>query len=237
MSQTRMNELFKAARQDGPSLEARAAMWTGIETASLSVAGSAVGGGSAFAAAKAAVLSSKLVLGLVLGASLTVGVAATLVTVNVVSMRNARIAQPTTVQAVDREEHVASRAKQNDEAIVGHARQATPDAPVIIELGKKDETVPAPAPTTRMGTTTLSEHDRLAREARMVSEARGALHRGEPDVALRIVRAARTQPGARLVPEELTVEAQALRATGDEAGAKRIEADLAERYPDHSLSR
>ena len=62
------------------------------------------------------------------------------------------------------------------------------------------------------------------------------MHRGEPETALRIVRAARSQAGARLVPEELTVEAQALRAMGDEAGAQRAEADLAGKFPEQAIS-
>jgi hypothetical protein len=233
----RMYELFKAARQDAPTPESRAAMWTGIDScisaASLSSLG-ASSNGSAFAAAKAAIMSSKLVLGLVLGASLTVGVAATLVAINVAG-RDARPkmveAQPVAMpRTLDRPAPIETLSAERRAVIAGHA-VAAPD---VIELGKKDE--PVTTTPSHTSTVALSEHDRLAREARMVSEARGALHRGEPDIALRIVRAARAQPGARMVPEELTVEAQALRAAGDDEGAKRIEANLASQFPDHSLS-
>jgi hypothetical protein len=44
------------------------------------------------------------------------------------------------------------------------------------------------------------------------------------------------QPGARLVPEELIVEAQALRMMGDTQGAAQVDADLAARFPEHTLT-
>ncbi len=231
-----MNELFKVARHDGPSPEARAAMWTGIETAA-SVSVGAASGGSAFAAAKAALVSSKLVLGLVLGASLTMGVVATLITLDVTRapapairlVAAPRTLEPETVPAV----------KSETPVVAGHVVAVTAPTEPVIELAPTTKasttTTKESAVAQRTGSTTLSEQDRLAREARMVSEARGALHRGEPDVALRIVRAARATAGARMVPEELTVEAQALRASGDEEGAKRVEATIASSYPDPSL--
>jgi len=218
----RMTELFEAAKNDGPSAEVRAAMWTGIETASLSIgAGS---GTSALAAAKAAIVSSKVVLGLVLGASLMVGVAGAMVAVVMTGMPHA---PPT--------QHTLSTPRTLEHAMATDTEQATP-APIVIAGRVSSDSVELPTkkddtPAMRTGTTTLSEHDRLAREARMVSEARGALHRGDPDLALRIVRDARKQPGARMVPEELTVEAQALRAMGDEPGAQRVDAELAGKFP------
>ncbi len=231
-SQSRMQELFDAAKADGPSAESRAAMWTGIETASLSIgagSGGGLGSGGTLAAAKAAIVSSKVVLGLVLGASLMVGVAGAMV---VVIMTGAPRAVSPRVQATPYSlERGHLDAKLDD-------REQAPASPLVItgrvasdqlEIIKTSPDTAA----TRTGTVTLSEHDRLAREARMVSEARGALHRGDPDLALRIVRGARNQPGARMVPEELTVEAQTLRAMGDEAGAQRIDAELAGKFPSH----
>jgi hypothetical protein len=223
----RMQHLFEAARQDGPSQEARVAMWVGIETASLSV-GAASGGASAAIAAKTAIASSKLVLGVILGASLTVGIAGA-IAVGMVSTQNARpSAQAVAVapRSLGRVEPVAPTAASDPSVIAGHV-----STPIDIELpASKAEKEPV-----RTATTTLSEHDRLAREARAVNEARGALHRGEPEVALGIVRAARSQHGARLVPEEMTVEAQALRAMGDEAGAQRVLQELATKFPNGEL--
>ena len=221
----RMEHLFKAARQDGPSPESRVAMWVGIETASLSLGAGGVSAASVTAAKTAAVATSKLLLGLFLGAALTVGVASAVV-VGMISLRDAQAVHAAAAAVQPRAlERPAPAASQHDPAVIsGHV------APEVIELPATE-----PNPAVRTGTTTLSEHDRLAREARMVNEARGALHRDEPEVALRTIRAARTQPGARLIPEELTVEAQALRALGDEAGAQRIDAQLASKLSDGEL--
>ena len=203
------------------------------------IGGAASGGGATAAvAAKTAVATSKLVLGLILGASLTVGVAGAVI-VGAMSIRDGRDAVRVVVatpRSLERAADVRPDVHQGEPALItGHVAPATE----VIELPNK------PAEPARVGTATdswsgavaprVSERDRLAREARMVNEARGALHRGEPDVALRIVRAARFQPGARLVPEELTVEAQALRATGDEAGAQRVLDELASKFPDGQL--
>ena len=221
----RTRDLFEAAKLDGPSEGARDAMWASIQ-------GATVGGVGTAAAMKATGLaSSKLALGIALGATLTVGIAATVVALTrPATMMTPRSSERTAPRAL---EHVTRNVDAPAPVIVtGHA-VVQPAPQMSVDLDQK----PAQATTqTRTGTTTLSEHDRLAREARMVSEARGALHRGEPEAALRIVRAARSQAGARMIPEELTVEAQALRAMGDEAGAQRAEADLAGKFPEQAIS-
>ena len=215
-------DLFEAAKLDGPSESARDAMWASIQ-------GATVGGVGTAAAMKATgVASSKLALGIALGATLTIGIAASVVALTrPATMMGPRSSERITPRSL---EHVT----QNVEApppVMVTGRAVVQQAPQMsVDLDQK------PALATRTGTTTLSEHDRLAREARMVSEARGALHRGEPETALRIVRAARAQAGARLVPEELTVEAQALRAMGDEAGAQRADAELAGKFPEQAIS-
>jgi len=225
----RMKELFDIARSDVPSHATRDAMWSGIQTATL---GAPIAQSGAAAAKGVGILSSKLALGVALGASLTVGVAATVVAITRAMPVDATThgVAPRTLERDAFDRDLADTRSERVEAmrppvvITGHVSDTVE---LKDEPSKKDESVAsahvAPA---------LSEHDRLAREARMVSEARGALHRGDADAALRIVRAARSQPGARLVPEELTVEAQALHALGDEAGAKRVEGDLAGRFPE-----
>jgi len=217
-------ELFAAAKEDGPSESSRDAMWAGIQTATV--------GASSLAAMKGAGLaSSKLALGIALGATLTVGIAAT-----VLALTRTTSAPRASERVTAIAPRTLERPTTKDDAvpqpvvITGRVALTAPTAvtPAPVELDS--------AAVTRASTTTLSEHDRLAREARMVSEARGALHRGEPETALKIVRAARQQQGARLVPEELTVEAQARRAMGDEAGAQRAEADLAGKFPEQALA-
>jgi hypothetical protein len=55
--------------------------------------------------------------------------------------------------------------------------------------------------------------------------------------ALRRARAARSLPTRQLVPEELAVEAQALRALGRETEAVGLDKALRSQYPDSDLGR
>jgi len=214
--------LFAAAKTDGPSDASREAMWAGIQLSALPFAPQSAP--STHLAVKA-IASSKLALGIALGASITVGVAgAVLVMTRPPAAPAAHVAEP---RVLEREDMVVRLPAPV--LITGHAASDAPSTSMELD------TVPAPAKHAAPARA-ISERDRLAQEARMVSEARGALHRGEPQTALRIVRAARSQRGARLVPEELTVEAQALRAMGDEAGAARAEAELAGKFPGQDLA-
>jgi len=77
----------------------------------------------------------------------------------------------------------------------------------------------------------------IAREASLVAEARGALVRGDPMSALRIVRVARALPSHRLGPEELAVEAQALHALGRDSEARETDATLRTQFPESALAR
>ena len=239
---SRASELFDAAKLDGPSESARDAMWASIQMAAVAAPPSAPQGplsGPGVHLAAKAMASSKLALGIALGASITVGVAGAVLVMNRSSApATTRVAQPRTLDrnaAAWSDEASADRSRvlalpPTPVVVTGHA-VATSDTVEIDEPQKITEKTPEKtAPRAA-----LSERDRLAHEARMVAEARGALHRGEPETALRIVRAARAQHGARLVPEELTVEAQALRAMGDEAGAARAEAELAGKFPEQDL--
>ena len=81
------------------------------------------------------------------------------------------------------------------------------------------------------------ESDTLAREASGLAEARGALARRDALSALQIVRSLRALPGRQLVPEELAVEAQALRALGLDDDANAVETRLRARFPDSVLGR
>jgi hypothetical protein len=79
--------------------------------------------------------------------------------------------------------------------------------------------------------------DALTREAQLVSEARGALTRGDPGRALAAIQAARALPSHQLAPEELAVEAQALRALGRTGEADQADEALRARYPESALAR
>ncbi|MBX3199309.1 MAG: hypothetical protein KF894_14345 [Labilithrix sp.] len=77
----------------------------------------------------------------------------------------------------------------------------------------------------------------LAEEARLVTEARAALVRGEPDLALALTRSTRRLAARALEPEELALEARALRALGRTDEALATELTLRRRFPSHALSR
>ncbi len=77
----------------------------------------------------------------------------------------------------------------------------------------------------------------LMHEAMLVAEARGALVRGDAEGALAGVRAAARLPKRSLEPEELSIEAQSLRALGRVAEAEAAESTLRERFPSHALAR
>ncbi|HEY1955299.1 MAG TPA: hypothetical protein VGH28_06795 [Polyangiaceae bacterium] len=229
----RARELFEAAKVDAPSDSARDAMWAGIQMAALAPPASTPGAPASNPAAHLAVkaaATSKLAMGIALGASITVGVAGAVIALaRPWAPPVTHVAQPRELERSEVDRASVDRAQDLElpatpVVITGHAVNPT-DAVELDPVAAPEKTAARP----------LSEHDRLAQEARMVSEARGALHRGEPATALRIVRAARGTHGARLVPEELTVEAQALRAMGDEAGAKRAEAELSGRFPEQDL--
>jgi len=234
-------DLLQQAKLDAPSSAAREAMWTGIETqaAASTVAATAAEPGKVIAAKGLGVFSSKLIAGIALGASVAIGAAvAVLVTnhmsrssdadVEVSRTREMREIGPLVVMprlpAVIQGHAVTADPKDDDITI-----EATPDKAEKTDKAAPTVAAPVAAPA-------LSESDRLAREARTVSEARGALRRGEPEAALRIVRAERRKKGARLIPEELNVEIQALRAMGDEVGARNAEAELTGKYPEQSLA-
>jgi hypothetical protein len=79
--------------------------------------------------------------------------------------------------------------------------------------------------------------DPLAREAALLTQARAALAQGDAQAALHAVRAAMAVPGRQLVPEEMSVESQALRALGRSRDADALTTELRTRYPDSALAR
>ena len=98
---------------------------------------------------------------------------------------------------------------------------------------------PAPTPKTRAtsaASATSTTNEGLLREASYVADARRALLDGNPEAALRAVRAARNE-GRSLEPEGLSIEARALRALNRPADAARVEWRLRSRYPHHALAR
>jgi hypothetical protein len=79
--------------------------------------------------------------------------------------------------------------------------------------------------------------DDLAREAALLSSARSALAAGDAASALRSLRGASAIRDRQLVPEGLALEAQALRALGRDGEASAVEARIKALYPESALAR
>jgi hypothetical protein len=228
--------MIEAARADGPSAAARAKVWTQVSGA----VGAAGTGAAAASAAAGGVSAAKLLIaGALLGGSLTVGLAATMLRVG----------------------HVPTEPSSPSIAIAGAGRtaaatpgRAEPTEPTCPRPGANAAAVALPTPTlaptsTPARTTILAPTpvaarppkepavDPLEREAQLVSEARGALGRGDARRALQAVRAARALPSHQLAPEELAVEAQALRAQGRTGDAKEVDETLRTQFPESALAR
>lgn len=121
------------------------------------------------------------------------------------------------------------------------ARPARP-APVVSpahdgRIGSLDAHPDRDPSSDRSGAGASAPEDALAREARLVGEARALLAAGNAQAALARVRAARAMPSPQLVPEELTVEAQALRALGQADEASGVSATLRSQFPDSALAK
>ncbi len=240
--------LIAAAKADGPSTAARAKMWTGVTTIVGDAASSAssAGGGSAAGSVGAAKM---LVLGTLLGGSVTVGIG---VAVLLVGKAPPTYAQPATA-------HFAAPAAASDlslampvgapvpalnQAIAGeaHAPRAavpgsTPASPTALKIARFEAGRTAPSHASAAAAVAATTSDTLAREASALGEARGALARHDALSALQIVRSLRALPGRQLVPEELAVEAQALRGLGLDDDANAVETRLRARFPDSVLGR
>ena len=73
--------------------------------------------------------------------------------------------------------------------------------------------------------------DMLSRETALVADARRELLTGDAEAALKSVRAARSLEARQFEPEEMSLQARALRQLGRDAEAERVEAQLRTLYP------
>jgi hypothetical protein len=246
-----LRALIEAAKADGPSTAARAKVWAGVSTmvGEAATAASGAGGGVATGSAGAVKM---LVLGTLLGGSVTVGIGAAVLIVGHVPMRGTTVSvaapAPADLGSLSRPGLASSPGRSRT---VEAARPA-PDPGAVADRGAMraagDSTrraaarLSAPDVTTRAAIRASAkagagEGDTLAREAQALAEARGALARRDALSALQIVRSLRALPGRQLVPEELAVEAQALRGLGLDDDASAVEARLRVRFPDSVLGR
>ena len=228
-------KLLAAAKGDLPSAAARAKVWAGVSGA---VGGAAAAGATGITSS--AVLSggagaTKLVaIGTLFGGTVAVGLATALLqigpprTVPPSATLNApaAMAQPAPANPTHPLDATsAAAANQTD-----HATATAPAAP-----GESANSL-VPARKQHRAAKPVRE-DALAREASLVAEARSALGRGDPRSALHAIRTARALPSKQLVPEELAVEEQALRALGQSDQANGIDVMLRLEYPESALAR
>jgi DNA primase large subunit len=71
----------------------------------------------------------------------------------------------------------------------------------------------------------------------LLTRARVALAKGDAASAVADLRAAEQISGRQLVPEELSMESQALRVLGRDREADARESELRSRYPESALAR
>lgn len=221
-----MRAWLEAAKADGPSAGARTKIWSGISGSTAAGAGVGLGGMGA---------AKMLVGGTLLGAAATVGIAATMI----------YIAAPDRAAKAAAARAGAAANGLVPSALVISAPSTRPDAQrsesptttaALVATGAPVRTGVAAARKAQVVRLTAPE-DTLAREATLLDQARSALSRGDARTALRAVRAARDVPGGQLLPEELTVEQQALRKLGRVDQADGVEAELKTQYPESALAR
>ncbi len=243
-----LRALISAARADAPSTAARANVWAGVSTVVGEVTGAAVGASGAAAGSIGA--AKMLVLGTLLGGSVTVGIGAAMLLVGhaPTPAPGVSVAAPAPAQTTERSASsmaaLAPTIALNRgvvEGVSANSRAAAPSGarPVVRIAGfdahrKVATPHPGPLPPPVVA---ASGGDALAREASSLAEARRALSRHDALSALQIVRDLRAMPGRQLVPEELAVEAQALRGLGLDDEANAVETCLRVRFPDSVLGR
>ncbi len=244
-------DLLREAHRDVPSHAQRAQMWQGIEAG---VVGSAVAVGGV----KAMSGLTKILLGVFIGGALT----ATIGAVVIPALRHDTDSgsQPVIARkSVDAPSVIGSNTNRSvgsgtdfefgtDPLTAGGSARADgkgnnglspTSANADNAHGDRDNANSLAKNGTAAATnkTTTVNEDPLVRKARLLSEARGALLRGDADQALRIARTARSMPNSGLEPEELALEARALRQLGRPSEAEAVERDLAQRFPENSLTR
>ncbi len=240
--------LFAAAREDAPDPGERDAVFHRIALATGIAAGAAAAASVAPAAptaavatvagivgaaggsgASASVFSLKaLAIGAVIGAACTALGGVLVVTL---AMPEAPAAHAPGGPA-GRGRVVASGAKLASP----HARQLDPSEATARATRLAEESKPAPEPVSGASVALDAPSD-LAEEARLVTAARTALVAGDAARALVLVQATRKLSARALEPEELGLEARALRALGRADDAAATELVLRRRYPESALAR
>ena len=242
--------LFAAAREDGPGARQRDAVFRGVALATgissgVALAATAVAATPAVASgvgtgAKASAFSIKVLAtgGLIGAVSTALGVllAVTFLMPEALS-RPAAGAAPLhppadasspavrTRAVAPGAKLAAPRARGRDTTEADATAKAIMEAKALAASAKAEASARVDAPSD------------LAEEARLVTEARTALVAGDSARALALVQATRKLGARALEPEELGLEARALRALGRADEAAATELVLRRRHPESALAR
>jgi len=255
--------LFAAAREDAPDARERDAVFrrvalaTGIATgiaAAASVAPAAPAAAAASAAPAAPAAAAATVAASAVGSAAVSGASASVFSLKVLAIGAVIGAACTALGAL----FVVSFAMP--EAPVGRLRGGAEGGVRVVASGAKlgspqartldpsearartarldDEVGMAAAPAVDPSVQApVDPPSDLAEEARLVTAARTALVAGEAARALLLVQATRKLGARALEPEELGLEARALRALGRADDAAATELVLRRRYPESALAR
>jgi len=233
-------KLLASAKADGPSAAARANMWSSVAGAIGGAAGAGASGASAAVAVGGATGGKLLVIGTLFGGTMAVGLATAFLRLGTVpAPPSASTPSPPIRQ--DQGTVATGLPAAESNAAIGATDAPRPDLSDSSGVLPPSNSIVAPSGVRlhahAKAPSAASHEDVLAREASLVTSARNALLRSDPRSALHAIRAARALPSKQLVPEELAVEGQALRALGRNDEANGIEVELRLEYPEAALAR
>jgi hypothetical protein len=246
MSQSpRLESLFAAARDDAPSRAVQDGVWARVAAKTVATAGAGAAGAAGAAATTGAKAAGAALLPpaaklLVVGAAL----GATVAGASFVVLGPAgppRSASPPVVSAnAARPTHAAASRGRDDPPPAFELPPATESLPSSASPSPS-ASASAPPPVAAVGslrpaTVAAEDPSALAEEARLVTEARRALVSGDPERALVWIRRTRGLSTRALEPEELALEARALRALGRTDEARATDEALRRRFPGHALA-
>jgi hypothetical protein len=250
-----LRSLIEAAKADAPTAAVRTKVWAGVSGA-IGEAAAAATGAAALAGTTSA--AKMLVIGTLLGGAFTVGIGAAFlfvgpaprvgsglgsITAGAAPIRTGGATRISAVTAISASIENQDSKPTLSAAANPHSSAATHALPTSTHpspgrsVSARLEHAPAPAATPRAAGTEDPSDDALAREASLLANARSALSRSDALSALEMVRRLRALPGGQLKPEELAVEAQALRALGLSSDADEVDSTLRTRFPDSVLGR
>ena|ERR1700690_353466 len=224
--------LFASAKADMPSAAARAKVWSGVSGAVGCAAAAGASGVTASAVLTGGASASKLLaIGTLFGGTVAVGIATALLQLGPVPALPTTLATPAVAGLAS---DPPARPTSAEAIWISTPIPGTGAAPAAVSTSMKP---PTPVRGSSSHAKRVVHEDALAREASLVAEARSALGRADPRTALRAIRSARALSSQQMVPEELAVEEQALRALGQSDEANGIDVQLRLQYPEAALAR